>query len=66
MILLIVNWILPRFGSNDLVILIYLNNRMIVEEPSDRIKTQNLNDDLEVKTIDCINVLKTIIWLIYY
>ena len=31
---------------------------MLVEEPSDRIKTQNLYDDLEVKIIDCINVFK--------
>ena len=34
---------------DSIMICIYLNKRMIVEEPSDRIKTQNLHDDLEVK-----------------
>ena len=31
---------------------------MIEEPPNNRIKTQNLYDDFEVKTIDCINVFK--------
>ena len=32
-------------------IYVYLINRMMVEEPDKRIKTQNLHDDLEVKII---------------
>jgi hypothetical protein len=39
-----------------IMICIYLNKRMIVDEPNDRIKTQQLYDDLEVKTIHSINV----------
>ena len=51
-----------RLLSCYYIIVIYiLNKRMLVEEPRDRIKTQNLHDDLEVKVIHCINVLKTII-----
>ena len=37
-------------NNSDLYI---YKQRMMIEEPNDRIKTQNLYEDLEVKIIDC-------------
>ena len=58
-LLLLKGLVFNHENSHDLVMIcIYLNKRMLVEEPSDRIKKQNLYEDLEVNIIDCINVLK--------